>query len=617
MKPQELYNLPEEPGVYLMKDKHDTIIYVGKAKILKNRLKQYFTARDKHTPKVKAMVSNVASFEYIITDSEIEALILECNLIKKHKPYYNILLKDDKHYPYIKVTIREDFPRIMLARKMVKDGSKYYGPYTSSAAVREVIAMVSKLYKLPVCNLKMPSDIGKRRECLHAHIEQCIAPCINPITREAYRKQIAHACDFLEGKHEELLAELEQQMIAASEALEFERAAFLRDKINAVKRLDERQKVISDKQTDEDVVGFFRQDNKVYTEVFFIRRGRLIGRRSSVLNQVSETEDSVVCSEFIKQFYAENSDIPRFIYTAYESDEEALLSAWLSEKSGRKTKISCPKRGENKKLTEMACKNARQSAVDHLLKGSRQRVPARVVELKEKLNLPALPKRIESYDISHTAGVDPVASMVVFTDGKPARSLYRRFKIETAKGGDDCASLTETLYRRFRHAKEEEEQLAQGEEFQPKFLPRPDLILLDGGKQQVHAISELLQLLDLDIPLFGMVKDDRHRTRGVISPQDEEIDFKGSSASFQLLSEIQEEVHRFAIDYHKKLRSKRVTGSVLEDIEGVGEQTRKKLIRTFKSVAAIREAELDELKAVSGLSGRTAENIYNFFHKTS
>ncbi len=617
MDREHLLNLPEEPGVYLMKDKDGRIIYIGKAKVLKNRIKQYFTAVENHTLKVKAMVSNIKSFEYIITDSEIEALILECNLIKKHKPYYNILLKDDKHYPYIKVTIRDEYPRIFLVRKMIKDGNKYYGPYTSSAAVREAIDMVSKLCKLPVCNLKMPGDMGKKRECLHAHIEQCVASCVKPISREDYRRLIARACAFLEGDHEAILQELEENMEAASSALEFERAAILRDKINAIRRLEERQKVISDKQADEDVVGFYRQGQKTYSEVFFIRRGRLVGRRSNVLDKTGDIEDSVLCGEFLKQFYGETDDIPKTIYTCFESEEEALISAWLTEKSGRKTMVKRPVRGEKKKLTDLACKNARQNAVDHLLRDSGRNIPKSVLELKEKLGLSKLPKRIESYDISHTAGTDPVGSMVVFCDGSASRSLYRRFKIEAAKGGDDVQSMTEVLYRRFRNARDEAEAQKEGSLTKAKFLPLPDLILLDGGKGQVHAICDLLDMLDMDIPLFGMVKDDRHRTRGLISVDGSEIDFLKTSESFRLLSAIQEEVHRFAICYHKKLRQKSVTGSILEEIEGVGAETRKKLMRHFKTITAIKEADLSTLQAVPGLSERVAKNIYNFFHKTS
>lgn len=617
MDKEHLLNLPEEPGVYIMKDKNDKVIYVGKAKILKNRIKQYFTAVENHAPKVRAMVSNIESFEYIITDSEIEALILECNLIKKYKPYYNILLKDDKHYPYIKVTIRDDFPRISLSRKMDKDGNKYYGPYTSSYAVREAIDMISKLCKLPTCNLKMPGDMGKKRECLNAHIEQCVAPCIKPLSREEYRRLIARACSFLEGNHAGILSQLEADMQAASDNLEFERAALLRDKINAIHKIEERQKVISDRQTDEDIIGFYRQGNKTYGEVFFVRHGRLIGRHSTVLDKTGDTPDQVLCGEFLKQFYAERSDIPPAVYTCYESEDALLISHWLTQKAGRKTVVKCPVRGEKKKLTEMACKNARQNAVDHLLRDSGKNVPKSLLELKEKLALDQIPKRIEAYDISHTGGSDPVGSMVVFNDGKSARSCYRHFKIETAQGGDDCQSMTEVLFRRFRRGKEEQEAVEAGELENPKFLPLPDVILLDGGKGQVRAACQLLEMVDLDIPLFGMVKDERHRTRGLITDSGEEISFLKTSESFRLIAGIQEEVHRFAISYHKKLRKGHVTGSVLEEIEGVGSATRKKLLRHFKTMTAIREATVEEIQAIPGISKVVSQNIYNFFHKTS
>ena len=617
MKKELLLNLPEEPGVYLMKNEAGEVIYVGKAKVLKNRIKQYFTAIQNHTPKVRAMVSNIDTFEYIITDSELEALILECNLIKKYKPYYNILLKDDKHYPYIKVTIRDEYPRIFLARKMVKDGNKYYGPYTSSQAVREAIDMVSKLCKLPTCNLKMPQDMGKKRECLNAHIEQCTAPCLRPVSKDVYRRQIVHACKFLEGDHEEILSQLENDMQKASDNLEFEKAALLRDKINAIYKIEERQKMISERQADEDIIGFYRQGTKTYGAVLFVRRGRLIGRHSTVLDKTGDIPDGVLCAEFLKQFYSESDDIPKTVYTCYTCDDESLISHWLSQKSGRKIVVKCPVRGEKKRLTDMACKNAHQNAVDHLLKDSSKNIPKSILELKEKLNLPKLPKRLESYDISHTAGFDPVGSMIVFVDGRPLKSCYRHFKIEAAQGGDDYQSMTEVIYRRFRRAKEEEAEVEAGTLKNPKFLPLPDVILLDGGKGQVSAIAELLEMLDLDIPLFGMVKDDRHRTRGVVTANGEEIDFLKTSDAFRLLSGIQEEVHRFAISYHKKLRTKHVTGSVLEEIEGVGAETRKKLIRHFKTISAIRVAEQAELCAVPGISARVAENIYNFFHKTS
>ncbi len=610
-----LLNLPDAPGVYLMKDKNDEIIYIGKAKVLKNRIKQYFTAVEKHPPKVRAMVSNIASFEYIITDSEIEALILECNLIKKHKPYYNILLKDDKHYPYIKVTVKDPYPKILFTRKMVKDGAKYYGPYASSASVREMIDMASKLFKLPNCNLKMPQDFGRKKVCLNAHIGQCIAPCVHPVTEREYNKLIEKACKFFEGDHTSLLKELEDEMQEASRNLEFERAAFLRDKISAIKKLSERQKMISDRQSDEDVIGFYRQNKKTYSAVLLIRSGRLIGRKSAVLDKTGEAEDGVLCAEFLKQFYAENEDIPKAIYTCVRAEDEDLIANWLSQKSGRKVTVHMPVRGEKKQLTEMACKNARQNAVDSLLRNSEKNIPKSLLEIREKLNLKTIPKRMEAYDISHTAGEEPAGSMIVFADGKPHKSSHRRFKIPQARRGDDAHSLVEMLYRRMRHAQEEEEAIERGEKIKPKFLPLPDVVLLDGGRAQVQAISELFEMLDCSIPLFGLVKDERHRTRALITPEGEEISFLKTSEPFRLLAGMQEEVHRFAIEYHKKLRAKKSIASELDEIAGVGEKTKQKLLGHFKTIKALKAATLEELSSISGLSQKTAQNIFEFFHK--
>ena len=614
-----LANIPEEPGVYLMKDKNGKIIYVGKAKILKNRVRQYFQSQEKHTPKVRAMVTNIASFEYILTDSEMEALILECNLIKKHRPYYNILLKDDKNYPYIKVTINEDYPKIFLARKMLKDGAKYYGPYTSGFAVREAIDMVSKLYKIPTCNLKLPRDMGKKRSCLNAHIEQCIAPCENAISKQEYKKIIAGACRFLEGDHEELIGELIDQMQEASNRMEFEKAALLRDKIKSIQKIDERQKIISERQADEDAVGFYRQENKTFAEVFFIRRGRLLGRHMVILDKTRDMEEGEIAAEFLKQFYSEASYIPKHIYTQYDSEELELISSWLTHKNGKKTVVHCPKRGEKKEIVELAYKNARQAAVDYILKGSKTKksISKTILNLKEELALPAPPYRIEAYDISNTSGADSVGSMVVFVDGQPAKRYYRRFKIDTVEGADDYKSMTEVIYRRMKSAREEEIAIEAGQlaREDAKFLPRPDCIFLDGGKGHLSVIAELMELIDEDVPLFGMVKDDRHRTRALMTVQGEEIGFKRVSEAFKLITRIQDEVHRFAIEYHKKLRHKTMTGSTLEQIEGVGPATRKKLMKHFKTMAALREASAGEIAAVPGISRNLSQNIYNFFHK--
>ncbi len=619
MDKERLSNIPEEPGVYLMKDKTGKIIYVGKAKILKNRVRQYFQNQERHAPKVRAMVSNIHDFEYIITDSELEALILECNLIKKYRPYYNILLKDDKNYPYIKVTIKEDYPKIFLSRKMLKDGAKYFGPYTSSSAVREAIDMVSKLYKIPTCNINLPKDMGKKRTCLNAHIGQCIAPCEKNIAKQDYKKIISDACNFLDGDHDELIADLERDMYAASDEMEFEKAAIYRDKLESIKKIDERQKVVSERQADEDAIGFYRQENKTFAEVFFIRRGRLLGRHLAILDKTKDLQESEIAADFLKQFYHEASYIPKNIYIQYDCDELDLISRWLTSKKGQKVLVSCPKRGEKKNIVDMAYKNARQAAVDYILKRSdnKKSISKTILKLKEELALPSPPYRIESYDISNTSGADSVGSMVVFVDGQPAKRFYRRFKIETVEGSDDYKSMAEVIYRRIKNAREEELLIEKGELLKEnaKFLPLPDCIFLDGGKGHLSVVSELMELLDQDIALFGMVKDDKHRTRALINVNNEEIAFKKTSESFALITRIQDEVHRFAIDYHKKLRKKTMTGSVLEEIDGVGPETRKKLMKHFKTISAIKSAEMADIMQISGISEKTAENIYNFFAK--
>lgn len=618
---ERLSNIPEEPGVYLMKDKNGKIIYVGKAKILKNRVRQYFQNQERHAPKVRAMVANIADFEYILTDSELEALILECNLIKKYRPYYNILLKDDKNYPYIKVTIQENYPKIFLSRKMLKDGAKYFGPYTSSAAVREAIDMVSKLYKIPSCQIKLPRDMGKKRACLNAHIGQCIAPCENMISEQEYKKIIFDACRFLDGDHEELLKHLEQNMLQASEELEFEKAAVFRDKMESIQKIDEKQKIISERQADEDAIGFYQQENKTFAEIFFIRRGRLLGRHLVILDKTKDMEEGEIVSDFLKQFYHEAGYIPPKIYTQYDSEELELISQWLTRKKGQKVTVSCPKRGEKKNVVEMAYKNARQAAVDYILKRSNNKksISKTILSLKEELALPAPPYRIEAYDISNTGGADSVGSMIVFLDGQPAKRFYRRFKIETVAGSDDYKSMAEVIYRRLKEAREEELLIESGKmaREEAKFLPKPDCIFLDGGKGHLSVISDLMELLDQDIPLFGMVKDDKHRTRALMNVHQEEIAFKKSSESFHLITRIQDEVHRFAIDYHKNLRRKTMTGSVLEEIAGVGPATRKKLMKHFKTLTAIKNASAEDFVRELGINAKIAGNIFNFFHEKS
>ncbi|MBO5734220.1 MAG: excinuclease ABC subunit UvrC [Clostridia bacterium] len=611
-----LKNLPADPGVYIMKDKNGNVIYVGKAKILKNRVRQYFQNTEKHTPKVAAMVSKVDTFEYILTDSELEALVLECNLIKKYRPYYNILLKDDKNYPYIKVT-REDYPRLKLVRRMEKDGAKYFGPYTSAATVREAIDFVCKMLGIPSCDIKLPKDLGRRRACINAQIGKCCAPCENIIPKEEYAKRISDACDFLEGNTGKLVLSLEEQMLAASEKMEFERAATIRDKINAIRQMENKQKIVSEKYADEDIIGFFAAENKTFAEVFFVRRGRLLGHHGTVISNTKGMTEEEVAENFIKQFYEDADYIPKNIYTQYNCDNEELISAFLTEISGRSTKVITPKRGEKKAIVEMAHKNAKQSALNYMLKnGNGQKSIKRLIlDLKEQLGLENPPYRIESYDISNTAGEENVGSMVVFVNGEPAKSKYRRFKIETAQGGDDYHSMSEMILRRLSHARDEETLIERGELLREnaKFLPLPDCIFLDGGKGHLTVISELLELTDSDIPLFAMVKDDRHRTNVLLKNDGSRVDLKRNSAEFRLVASIQEEVHRFAIEYHRKLRNKKVKHSSLCDINGVGEKTAKKLLREFKSIANIKQATVQELKK-SGVSETVAKNIYNYFH---
>lgn len=613
-----LKNLPEDPGVYIMKDKTGKVIYVGKAKILKNRVRQYFQNTERHPPKVAAMVSHVDTFEYILTDSELEALILECNLIKKYRPYYNILLKDDKNYPYIKVTTNEEYPRIRFVRRMQKDGAKYFGPYSGGFAVREAIDLACKLFKIPTCEINLPRDLGKKRACINAQIGRCCAPCENPISKEEYNERIKEACLFLGGGATELLEKLTAEMEEAAENLEFERAATIRDKINGIRQMDKKQKIVSDRHADEDVIGFYSQENRTFVEVFFIRAGRLIGRKDTVIKNAAGLTEGETAAGFIKQFYQDADFIPPNIYIQYECEEEALLSSWLTEASGRSVKIHTPQRGEKKALVDMANKNAKQAALNFLLKNAegKKGIKRLILDLKEELGLPTPPYRIESYDISNTAGEDNVGSMVVFVNGEPAKRFYRRFKIETAMGGDDYHSMAEMILRRLRNAREEEKQIEKGEllKEKAKFLPLPDCIFLDGGKGHLSVISELLELTDTDIPLFAMVKDDKHRTSALLKADGSRVGLRPRSEEFRLVASIQEEVHRFAITYHRKLRGKRMKGSSLEQIEGVGRKTAEKLLKQFKSIAAIKTADVEDIQK-AGVSRQTAENIYRYFRK--
>ncbi|MCR4692815.1 MAG: excinuclease ABC subunit UvrC [Firmicutes bacterium] len=615
---EELKNLPASPGVYIMHNSDGEIIYVGKAKILKNRVRQYFQKNKNHSPKVLAMVSNIAYFEYIVTDTEIEALVLECNLIKKHKPKYNILLKDDKHYPYIKVTINEDYPRIFMSRTLENDGAKYFGPYAGMQTVKGTIDIVQKIFKPPLCRRKFPEDIGKGRPCLNYHIDKCFAPCIyGKVSKDEYRRVFFDICSFLEGKHRDLLSKLTEEMLNASKNTQFERAAVIRDKISAIKHFEERQKIINtDKQTDTDIIAFCPLNDKIFAEIFFVRVGRIMGRKSYRIDDVKNSEISEVLSDFIKQFYLDAESIPNEILLQETASEVDLISDWLSQKKGKRVSILVPKKGNKKSLIDMVHKNAEISAENYRISGlklfeNKNKISS---ELAKKLKLEKPPVRIESYDISNIQGEDNVASMVVFVNGKPSKKDYRNFKIKSFDGANDYLAMQEVIYRRFRHAKEEETQIEEGKllEENAKFLPYPDLILLDGGKGQMSAVSQIMETMDLEIPVFGMVKDNRHRTRGLLS-KDGEISLLPTDLIFKFITNVQDEVHRAAIGYHRKKRSEHLTKSELDGIKGVGKVKKGKLLSYFKSVENIKNADLDAL--INVVDKSTAKNIYEYFNK--
>lgn len=613
---EELKKLPESPGVYIMHGANDEIIYVGKAKILKNRVRQYFRSSNNHSPKVLAMVSNIKYFEYIVTDSEIEALVLECNLIKKHRPKYNILLKDDKQYPYIKVSINKEYPKIYMTRTLKNDGAKYFGPYTGMQTVRNTLEIVQKIFKPPTCNRKFPDDIGKGRPCLNHHINNCFAPCIKGnVSKDEYRKIFFDICSFLSGNHDGLLGELEKEMREASKRTEFEKAAILRDKIEAIKRFSEKQKITNaDRQTDTDIIALARWSSKAFVEIFFVRKGRIFGHRNFCIDETQSIPEAEILSDFIKQFYSENNEIPKEILTEFPILDEGVISGWLSNMKKSKVTVSSPVRGEKKKLVNMVKKNAEISLDNYRISAlnfaqSKNKV---ILELTKILNLPDVPHRIESYDISNTSGSDNVASMVVFAGGKPSKKDYRNFKIKSFEGADDYLAMQEVIYRRLRHALEEQEMVDKGEITldECKFLPLPDLILLDGGKGHLNAILEILEATDMDIPVYGMVKDNKHRTRALVS-KDGEIEISLLGSLFKFITQIQDEVHRSAITYHKKLRNKNLEKSQLDEIKGVGKVKKAKLLSHFKSVDKIKSATFEELSEI--VDTKTAQSIIDYF----
>ncbi|MCD8180900.1 MAG: excinuclease ABC subunit UvrC, partial [Firmicutes bacterium] len=603
-------------GVYLMHDSGGNIIYVGKAKILKNRVRQYFQKNANHTPKVLAMVSNVAYFEYIVTDSETEALALECNLIKKHRPKYNILLKDDKHYPYIKVTINEPYPRILKVRKLQKDGAKYYGPYVSGITLKNTLELVQKLFKPPLCRRKFPQDIGKGRPCLNYHINNCFAPCTGRVAKEEYRQVFFDICRFLDGNHKELIADLTEQMTAASKNMLYEKAADLRDKIRAIRDIEEHQKIINtEKQDDRDVIALARDEGIAFCEVFFIRNGKVIGRESYKIDNTRYCSNEEILTDFVKQFYRDSEYIPGEILTEYEIDDREAIAEWLRGRKKKKVIISNPKRGEKHKIVEMVKKNADIALGNYRIKVMKEREKNTLLDaMQQLLGLEKRPNRIEAYDISNIQGADNVGAMAVFENGKKAKRKYRLFKIKSFEGADDYAAMREVIYRRFRHALEEEDEIRQGKLLRrdAKFLPLPDLILLDGGKGHLNVITELLDMIETDIPAFGMVKDDRHRTRGLIS-KDGEIEISPTSPVFKLVTLIQDEVHNAAITYHRQLHGK--IESELDKINGIGEKRRKALLTTFKTIDKIKEAGVDELANVKGMDIKSAQSVYDYFRR--
>lgn len=611
---EEIKNLPEQPGVYLMHNSDDEVIYVGKAKVLKNRVTQYFRKNSNHTPKVLAMVAHVAYFEYIITDSEREALALECNLIKKYRPRYNILLKDDKQYQYIKVTLNEPYPRIYSVRGMRNDGAKYYGPYMGKGTVRNTMDIIRRLFKPPTCSRRFPEDIRKGRPCLNYHINTCFAPCTGNVTKEEYRKVFFEICRFLEGKHDKLIKELTNEMFEASASMQYEKAAVCRDKINSIREISDRQKIVNtSKSTDTDVIAAAAEDSIAYMEVFFIRGGRVTGREHYRIENSRGASKAELINDFLKQFYDESECIPDEIIAEEEPEEIGLISERLRDLKGRKVTFTVPKRGEKAQLVAMVRMNAEKALSNHKLQILKEKEKSGVLEaMKDMLSLDKIPNRIEAYDISNIQGTDNVGAMAVFEYGRPAKRKYRSFKIKTVEGADDYASMKEIIYRRFRRGLEEENMVAEGKLNirDAKFLPLPDLILLDGGKGHVRAVSELMEMMDNDTPLYGMVKNDRHRTRA-LTGADGEVEISAHSPVFRLITHIQDEVHDTAISYFRKLHGK--LSSELDSIPGIGDKRRTALLTKYGSVEKIRAAEVDDLADTESMDMKSAENVYNYF----
>ena len=602
---EELKKLPPSPGVYIMHDRHDEIIYVGKAISLRNRVRQYFQSSRGKSAKILQMVSRIERFEYIVTDSELEALVLENNLIKENRPRYNTMLRDDKTYPYIKVTVREPFPRIFMTRQLKKDKAKYFGPFSSAGAVRDTLDLMYRVFRLRNCSRVLPRDIGKERPCLNYHIHQCGAPCSGFISPEEYRKNVDAALEFLNGRFDPVLERLKNEMAQAAEGMEFERAAELRDLLRSVEHVAQKQKITSEGMEDRDIIALARDEREAVVQVFFVREGRMMGREHHYLHVAVEEDSAEIVESFVKQFYSGTPFLPREIWLQQPLPDEQLLTEWLSEKRGSKVTLKVPKKGQKERMMELAERNAAtvlEKDRERLKREEAKSVGA-VQEIEKLTGLRDI-HRMEAFDISNISGVESVGSMVVFEDGRPKKSDYRKFRIRTVTGPDDYSSMREVLTRRLTHSLEQKDD---------HFMKLPDLIMMDGGRGQVNIALGVLKELDLDIPVCGMVKDDRHRTRALWY-SDAEVPIDTHSEGFRLVTRIQDEAHRFAIEYHRSLRSKDQVKSVLDDIPGIGAVRRRALMRYFEGIDAIREADEAELRAVPEMNAAAAKAVYEYFH---
>lgn len=595
-----LKKLPAEPGVYLMKDKFDNIIYVGKAISLKNRVRQYFQSSKNHSSKVKSMVKNIYKFEYIITDSELEALILECNLIKQYRPKYNVLLRDDKTYPYIKVTTNEDYPRVLKVRRVLKDKARYFGPYTNTTAVNDTLEIIRNTYPIRTCNIDIDKAIkNKVRPCLNMHIKKCVGPCTGTSEKEEYNKMIEEIILFLSGKEEKLIELLKEKMNNCAMDFNFEDAAMYRDKIRSLEDMMQKQKIdATTSDLNQDIIAMARAHDEACVQVFFVRNGKIVGREHFILEGVMDSQRESILGSFVKQFYMEQEYIPKELIVEDEIEDSFILEEWLSAKKGQRVIIRVPQKGEKKNLVEMVRKNAVEylEKFSDMNKRKYEKSVGALEELKQILDLESTPKRIESFDISNIQGVDSIGSMVVFTNGRRDKKEYRRYKIKTVIGPNDYDSMAEIVERRLKYGN------------------LPDLILLDGGKGQVSSVKKVLNKYNVEIPLWGMYKDDKHRTKGLIS-QEKEIELDKTSNLYRFVASIQEEVHNYAITYHRSLRNKTLTKSVLDDIQGIGEKRKKALLSHFKDIEAIKKATFEELLEVEGMNKASCESVYNFFRK--